>query len=136
MSFVDDLRSNVNSILGLRDDLGAALKPVYIVTRTWSGDELGAGTKTDVQAQVLPSPRVVEFSQQYAIKEGGAVQQGDILLKGISQQAYATKNLVDCSYIAANIEKLYKVGGVLYRVIHVRERHLTWEVQLRQISKQ
>ena len=133
---VDDLRSNVDSILGLRDSLGVGLKKVYLVTRTWSGSELGAGTKTITKTQMLPSPHVVEFMDSYKIKEGGAIQQGDIMLKMISKQSYPIRTDVDCTTTAQNIEKFYEVGGILYRVIMVKEKHVVWDIQLRRDSRQ
>jgi hypothetical protein len=133
---VDDLRSGINDILGLRDSLGVGLKKVYLVTRTWSGSELGEGTKTITKRQILPSPRVVEFMDQYKIKEGGAVQQGDLMLKMVSKQSYPLRSDVDCTSNSENVEKFYEVGGALYRVIMVREKHVVWEIQLRKDSKQ
>jgi hypothetical protein len=136
MSALAGIRSNLNSILGLRDSLDVALKPVHIVTRTWSGPELGHGTKTEARVRVLPSPRVFEFKNDVRLVEGGTIQQGDILLKMISKQSYPTQNLVDCSVTAENIEKFYEVGGILYRVVAVTEKHLTWSVLLRRLSQQ
>jgi hypothetical protein len=133
---VDDLRSSVNDILGLRDSLGVGLKKVYLVTRTWSGSELGEGTKTVTKKQLLPSPRVVEFMDEFKIKDGGAVQQGDLLLKMISKQSYPLRSDIDCTTSSENVEKFYEVGGTLYRVIMVREKHVVWDVQLRRDSKQ
>jgi hypothetical protein len=136
MSLVSDLISGLDDLLGIRDDLGAALKNVYIVTRTWTGSEVQDGTYSDAHEQVLPSPRVVEFMNEFVIKEGGAVQQGDILLTGISKESYPTQGLIDCTSIAANQERFYKVGTHLYRVIMVKEKLLTWKVQLRKVTKQ
>lgn len=126
--------ANVNSILGLRDSLGAALKDVYLVTRTWSGTELGDGTATDTKVKMVPSPRVVEFKHDTRIVEGGAIKQGDILLKMVSKQTYPTETMVDGKSDIDNVENLYEVGGVLYRVINVKEKHVTWSILLRRLS--
>lgn len=136
MSFLDDLRADLNPILSIRDDLGVALKPVYLVTRNWTGEEIGDGTYSDIAVRVAPSPRVVEFFNNFTIKEGGAVQQGDLLLKMISKESYPTQNRIDCTTELANQEKFYKVGVHLYRVIMVKEKQLVWEVQLRKVTKQ
>lgn len=133
---IDGLLPNINDILGVRDSLGAALKPVYIVTRTWSGLEPKDGSSEDEEMQVLPSPRIVELSDVYKIKEGGAVEQGDILLKAVSKQTFPDKSVVDGSVEDQNIEKFFKVGEVLYRVLNVREKFFTYEIQLRRVSKQ
>ena len=134
MSVVKGVLDNVNSILGLRDELGAALKPVYIITRSWSGSELGDGDPTESRIQMLPSPRVVEFKHDVRLVEGGNVKAGDILLKQVSKQTYTHENQLDGSSCNQTTEMLYEVGGILYRVINVRERHVTWNVLLRRLS--
>jgi hypothetical protein len=133
---IDDLRDGLNDILGVRDDIGAALKEVYLVTRTWSGLSIGAGTATETSVRMLPSPRVVEFTDDLRIREGGVVKQGDLLLKQVSQQTYPTIDLVDGTSEAKNVEKLYDVGGKLFRVVSVTTKHLTWRVLLRPLSSQ
>jgi hypothetical protein len=133
----DDLLGDVDSILGIRDDLGVALHPVFIVTRTWSaGTELGEGDYSDTELQMLPSPRIKEFADDYKIKEGGAIQQGDIMLKMISKQSYPKRSDVDCSVDQQFIEKFYKINDIFYRVIFVWEQHVTWNVHLRRVSDQ
>lgn len=136
MGIIDDLIPNMDEICGIRDDLGVALKEVWIVTRTWSGSAPGDGTKTDVRVRMLPSPRVVEFLDEYKLREGGAVKQGDIMLKMISKESFPTRESVDCSTSSKSVEKFYEVGGFLYRVIAVREKHVVWQVQLRRVSAQ
>ncbi len=134
MSLIDDLKANINGTLGLRDSLGVGLKSVSIVTRTWSGAEIGSGTPTDVTVAMSPSPRIVDYSHDLRITEGGAVKQGDILLKMISKQSYPLVTDVDASTTQANVEKFYNVGGKLYRVVKVREKHVTWNVLLRPLG--
>lgn len=134
-SIVADLRANVNDILGIRDDIGAAKKEVFLVTRTWTGGELGSGDYSDVSARMLPSPRVVEYKHDLRLKEGGAVQQGDILLKQISQQTYPNQSDLDGTQCKKNVELFYDVGGKIYRPIAVTEKHLTWTVLLRPQNK-
>lgn len=133
MSIVDDIPTN--DILGIRDDIGAALKPVYLVTRTWSGGEPGDGTKADVVVQILPTPRVVEFKHDIRILQGGLFQEGDVLLKGISKETFPTEDLVDGSTSAQNIEKFYRIGNTeLYRVKSVVEKFVTWNVLTERIN--
>lgn len=133
----DDLLGDVDSILGIRDDLGVALHPVFLVTREWSaGTEIGEGDFTDSEKQVLPSPRIKEYADDYKIKEGGAIQQGDIILKMISKQSYPNRSDIDCSVGAQHVEKFYKINEVFYRVIFVWEQHVTWNVHLRRVSDQ
>jgi hypothetical protein len=136
MSLVEGLKPGLNGVLGIRDSIGAALKQVFIVTRTWSGTELGDGAMSETKIQILPSPRVVEFSSDLRIREGGFIQSGDIVLKMISKQTYTSASDLDFSGTAATVEKFYEVGGRLYRPIGVTEKHLTWTVTLRPISDQ
>lgn len=136
MSVVSDLLSNVDSILGIRDDIGAALKEVWLVTRAWRGSEPGDGTYVETKVRMLPSPRVVEYTDQARIREGGAVQQGDIMLKMISKQSFPEAADIDCSSGDASVEKFYEVGGSLYRVVSVTEKHVTWSVLLRKLTSQ
>ena len=131
---ITDLLGDIDGICGVRDDIGADLKTVFLVTRTWSGDEPGEGTKVDVSAKMLPSPRVVEYGDSYKIKDGGAVQQGDILVKMISKGSFPTRADVDCSTDSAKIEKFYQIDDIFYRVIDVKEKYLTWNVQIRRVT--
>lgn len=130
---IDSLLPNVDSILGLRDDLGVALKQVKFVTRTWSGAEPGDGEYKDSFKEMKPSPRVVEFKTDLRIREGGFVKAGDIMLKMISKASFSEKDL-DGTSEDPRIEKFYEVGGVFYRVINVHEKHVVWSVLLRPIA--
>lgn len=132
-NLIADLLGSLDPILGIRDAIGAALKPVYIVTRAWSGSAIGDGSYTEVKTQMLPSPKIVDYSQSVKIQSGGFYEQGDIVLKYISKNAYPTKSDIDCSLSNIKKEKFYLVGTDYYRVISITEDYLTWSVQLRRI---
>jgi hypothetical protein len=134
MSLVDDLRQTVNPILSIRDELGASKQPVSIVTRKWTGTEPGDGSYRDSELPLLPSPSIVDYSADYRVREGGAVQMGDIRLKWISKQSFPVRSEVDGSSSSHSIERFYKVGKDLYRVIHVEEKLLCWNITLRKVS--
>ena len=136
MSIIADLTAGLDDILGVRDEIGAVIKPVHFVTRTWAGSEPGDGAAVDTKTQLLPSPRIVEFVDDDKIKEGGAIQQGDIMLKMISKQSYPTRSMVDGTSDSLSIEKLYQIGTDFYRVIKVKEKYVTWEVLVRKLSDQ
>jgi len=136
MSLIDSLMPVIDDILSLRDQLGVALKKVGIVTRTWEGFEPGEGKARDSYDQILPTPEIVDFSHRQRIQTGGAVQQGDIILKHLSKKTYPQKSLIDCSTTEKKIEKFYDLGGELYQVISVKEDHFTWDVQVRKLSDQ
>jgi hypothetical protein len=135
MGIVDDVLKNVDSILGLRDDLGAIKHPIYILTREWSGNEPGSGTPTDSTQQVLPTPYLVDLSHSLRLREGGNLKQGDLLLKMISKKTYNEKQ-INCSVENQNQERWYYINGLLYEVISITEEYVYFNVQVRKASKQ
>lgn len=132
----DGLLDCIDSVLGVRDCIGAVLHPVFILTRTWSGERPGDGDAEESEEQIKPTPQVVDYSHDLRLVEGGAVKQGDIVLRGISKARYAEMDL-DCSLKEGekiNVERFYLINEKLYTVINVKENHLTWDVQLRKRS--
>jgi hypothetical protein len=132
---IDSMADCSDSILGLRDSIGAVLKPTFLVTRTWTGEISGDGEATDEEEQMLPSPGIKTFEHDLRIQEGGVVKQGDILLRGVSKNKY-DQETVERKSAEKRIEKLYRVGDSLYSVVSVVEKQLTWDVLLRRISDQ
>lgn len=130
MSIVNDVLSITDDILGIRDDLGAIKEPVYLMTRVWE-EVKGIGNYLDSEVPVLPTPFVVDYSHKVALREGGSIRQGDIILKHISKQSYPTEDLVDCSVNDDLTEKWYKIGDRLYEVISVTQDYVYWNVQVR-----
>jgi len=127
------LIDNVDSILGLRDDIGAVKSPVFIVTRTW-GEQKGVGVPTDVKTQILPSPRIVEMSHDMRLREGGFVKQGDIILKMISKESYKETD-IDLSVPSDKVEKYYLVKNALYEIVSVVDKYVVFQVHLRRTLK-
>lgn len=125
----------IDSILSIRDSIGALIEPMFLVTRTWSGAEPGAGTASDNVVQLLPTPAMKNFSQDVRLREGGAVKAGDIILKGISKNKFDLAEL-DGTSPGLNVEKFYRIGVKLYTVINVTENYVTWDVQLRELTNQ
>lgn len=134
MGLITDLTAVANSILGVRDDLGAVIQPVYLVVRTWSGSQPGDGTKTDVTTQVLPSPQIKDLASDFEAQRAGNYEEGDLIIRMISKQTYTTRSMVDCSSTDRKIEKFYKVSGLFYTVTHVEESYITWNVRIRKVS--
>ena len=128
----------LDKMLGIKDDLGVVLKPVYIVIRTWSGARIGTGTATDAATQVKPSPRIIDMFDNVNIAPGGRIEDGDILLTGISKQSYPNKSDIDniVSNSTKNVEKLYKIGTDFYQITRVKEKYLTWQVEVRKLRYQ
>ena len=135
-NIVSDILSCTDEILGLRDDLGAIKHLVYILTRTWSGTELGNGTATDSIEQILPTPYLVDYSHSLKIREGGKIKEGDIVLKMLSKQTYTDENMIDCSVDNKTTEKYYYINGRLYTVISVTSDYVYWNVHIRKAAKQ
>jgi hypothetical protein len=135
-NLIEDLKDCVDDILGIRDQIGAVLDPVYLVTRTWIGARPGDGSFIDSEVQVLPSPYIVDLSHNLNIKESGSIKQGDILLKNVSKNSYQTEGILDGSSDAKNIEKLYRIGEYLYQVIKIKNNYVTWDIQVRRLSDQ
>lgn len=134
MGLISDLTGIADSILGVRDSIGAVIQPVYIVERTWSGTQPGDGTPTDVETQVLPSPAVKDLATDFQAQAAGNYIKGDLVLRGISKQSWPTRVAVDCTSTQKNVEKFYKVANEIYNVFHVEESYITWNVRIRKAS--
>lgn len=134
MGLISDLTGIADSILGVRDSIGAVIQPVYFVTRTWSGTQPGDGTPTDVELPVLPSPAVRDLATDFQAQAAGNYIKGDLILRGISKQSWPTRTHVDCTTTQKNVERFYKVAGEIYNVFHVEESYITWNVRIRKAS--
>lgn len=132
MGLLTDLTAIADSILGIRDTIGAVIEPVYIVVRTWTGAQPGDGTSSDVTTQLLPSPQLANLVNTSKPGSAGTVENASIMLKGISKQSYATKDTVDLTSTLANVEKFYKLRGRLYNVTSVEESYITWNVRIKE----
>jgi hypothetical protein len=131
---VQSLLGVVDTMLGVRDDIGAKIHDVFILTRTWTGERPGDGTDSEERVQILPSPQIVDYSQNLRITEGGAIKSGDIILKNLSRNTYPDESFLDCSTDARNIERYYFINDRQYTVIQVKESYLTWDIHLRKRS--
>lgn len=134
MGIIDDLLPITNDILGVRDEIGAVIHPIYLVTRTWSGVTVGDGTFADTQTQVLPTPQIENLFLKLPALQAGVVQSGDLLLKYISKQSYPDEDTVSCKSILDNVEKFYKINNNFYQVISVKESYVTWDVYIRKLT--
>jgi len=134
---IESIKScGLDKILGVRDSIGANLHDVFIITRCWSGEEIGDGRVKESKLQVKPTPRIKDFSHNLRVTEGGSVKQGDLLLKGISKSKFPERRSIDLCSDDDLVEKFYEIDCNLYRVISVVEKHLTWNVQVRRLSNQ
>lgn len=136
-NIVEELIGCTDEILGLRDEIGATKSKVHILTRVWSGVEVGDGTPSDTIEQILPTPYIVDLSYNSRLREGGAVKEGDVMLNHISKQSYKDEDFLrlknlDCK----KTEKFYYLDGKLYNVIHVKSDYVYWNVHVRLTSRQ
>lgn len=132
---IDGLLTGIDSILSIRDTAGAVIDPVYFVTRTWSGTEIGDGTVVDTEVQMLPSPGLKDYGQDLRVREGGSIKSGDIILKDVSRNKFKESDL-DGKSPSRNIEKFFRVGDKLYQVINITKSYVTWDVQIRELTNQ
>lgn len=137
-SLVDSMKEGVNSILGIRETLGADLRRVYFVTRTWTGGKTaGEGTATEELEELIPRPGIKNLAHIKKIsKEGGANAQGDLVVHGISKANYEDEARLRGDSGDRKVEWFYKVGDYYYEIVSVAEKHLTWEVTLRRKTDQ
>jgi hypothetical protein len=128
---VPSLLPCIDSVLGVRDAIGAVKRRVYLVTREWSGRTVGDGIYEDSEEEITPQPGIRDVGHDVRIQTGGAVQQGDLFVTNISKNRYSEENSINGYSDSKTIEKFYRIGDYLYTVIHVKEKHLTWHVQVR-----
>ncbi len=121
----------IDSALAVRDSIGANIHEIYLVERCWSGETIGDGKHYDKVTKLSPTPEIREFAHNIMVQTGGAIQQGDILLKGISKNRYSREDL---QYQSDNPtqEKFYLIDDREYRIVNIVERLVTWDVLVRQ----
>jgi hypothetical protein len=133
---IDSLKGCSDAILGIREQIGADIHKVYLVTRTWTGESVGAGECIETEEKIEPTPAVTNLSTDHRVKEGGSVRVGDLEIRQISKNKYPNKEDIDCSSSDPLVEKFYKIGDALFVVINVMEKYITWNVQVRRRSDQ
>jgi len=131
-NIVEDLIGCTDEILGLRDDIGAIKSKVFILTRSWSGEEIGDGDPKDTIEQILPTPYVVNLDYALRSKTGGSAKEGDVMLKHISKQSYPEEDTVrlkndNCK----TVEKFYYLDGKLYNVFLIKSDYVYWNIHVR-----
>jgi len=135
-TLIDSLLPGLNNVLGVRDTIGAKVREVYKLTRTWAGRSIGEGDYTDQIVQVLPSPYLVDYSHSIMLQAGGSMRSGDIIIKNISKAAYPSESDVDgrVDQTTLNVEHFYFINNLHYTVIHVKDNYLVWDVHVRKVT--
>lgn len=135
-AFITDIQEVFDDAVQIRNEIGAILDEIYIVTRTWSGDQPGNGTAIESKVIIFPAPWIIDLSQDLRLKEGGVIHQGDILLKQISRKRYPLETDINCTSTNPKIEKFIELGGYLYQVISVKKTYADWNIQIRRLTDQ
>lgn len=125
----------IDSVLSIRECMGAQLSDVHLITRTWSGERVGDGIFSDEVVKMSPTPKIKDYSHDIRVSEAGAVKQGDLILVGISRNSYPDEKLLRTEVDSIKQEKMIKVGRHFYRTIHVREKLVTWDLHIRKIGQ-
>jgi len=136
MGLIADLTAIADSLYGIRDDLGAAVHNVYVLTRTWSGTSVGDGRAFDETEQLLPTPALKNLSHDFDAQKAGTVKAGDIILKGISKQSHPTEDEVSLKASSVVEQKFYLIADKLYQVISNVENYISWDVYIRKLTHQ
>lgn len=140
---ISSILEGVDDILSVRDSIGAVIRKVFFVTRTYyqdaaltqpAGGPEGSYAKDSVD-QMLPSPGMKEFNQDVRLREGGSIKAGDIILTGVSRNKFKQSDL-DGTSPSKNVMKLYMIGDKIYQVINVSEKYVTFNVQIRELTNQ
>lgn len=132
---IKDLIENSDSILSIRQDLGAQKHNVYILKRSWSDGKVGEGIPTDTIEKLNPSPNVQEFPHDIEVRSGGKILGGDIRLKMVSKKNHTReylelKNTPD----QKGVERFYYINGKLYSVVGIMEYQIHYDISLRKTT--
>lgn len=83
MTFRDDILEDIDEIRGIPGDFGIRLFTVTVMSRTWTGDRPGIGSKSDVSQSILVargsfSTRLREVTSRDILASGGLYQIQDV----------------------------------------------------------
>ena len=82
MGLPDKLAPVVARLNALADSLGVRRARVYYGTRTWSGEEIGAGTPVYVWHEIHPPPRIDAWDgHRWTRFSAGELPRGDVRLR-------------------------------------------------------
>lgn len=132
MSLREDLFPLVDELRGFSEELGTRPRLVYQVVRTWSGGELGAGTKTETENQLSPAPKVKSASR-YAYSSGGRIEEGDIMVSKLS--ITYTEAYLRGEGLPAGVEIFWRVDGSSWRLVSLEEKMFEWKMVLRRLTR-
>lgn len=134
MALRDDLIDLVDSVRDevIDQEAGLRLHAVQTRLRSWSGGEPGAGSATDTDTTLSPTPRVRPPSPRLEQGPGGKVEEGDRIVDRLS----ATLDEADLTggTLSGGQEFYWLIDGEPYRVVgQPQKRFLEWRVHLRRM---
>ena len=135
---IDDLRSTLHAQFGVRP------YRVFTVSRTWTGQVVGEGSSNDTEIEILPRPRVREWSQlEYKLQAMGRDLSGAVVVDEVSL-TYSYPNLAgagdECTEFFIRIDEGSGHSNPSRFYIHAkppyvdREKSMGWVMWLRNIA--
>lgn len=106
LSVVDDLRTELPTDMGIRQ------WRVFVVRRTWSGDERGQGTYTESELELVPRPVVRFGGLSHKSNPEGRDEDGDVVLTEVSL-TYTETELGGDGTFADNVELFYRLDDAM-----------------------
>lgn len=150
-SLVDDLVPTVDALRSeLLPSFGVRAQRVFLVRRTWSGNERGAGTVTvNSNVEMLPPPLLTDSApraeeRRYELKSHGRDEEGEVIASEISLTY--TEDELTGGVFADNVEFYWRVidahGQAQHERYYVpsrpprvdREKNIGWECVLKRVE--
>lgn len=133
MSLRSDLIPVIDDARAMVADLGLRLHVVKVVTRTWSGSEVGRGTPSDVELTIDPAPKVRPPHPREVSAAQGRYENGDQLVQQIS--ATYTRAELDGGTIAAGVVVFWTIDGEEYRLVGLSQKPFEWRAHLQRMRR-
>ena len=99
---------------------------VYFYTRNVT-------TGAVIWSQILPTPFIQTISREFALQEGGDLEEGDIYLKSLVRTRYTRESLRTDSE-DGNLEKFWVINNQAYTTVNIKESVISYDVQIRKYS--
>ena len=105
---------------------GLRKSKVYFYTRNVETDAV-------IWRQILPTPFIQNISREFALQEGGDLEEGDIFLESLARTRYTRESLRTDSE-DGNLEKFWVINNVAYTTVNIKEGIISYDVQIRKYS--
>ena len=105
---------------------GLRKSKVYFYTRNVT-------TEAVIWRQILPTPFIQTISREFALQEGGDLEEGDIFLRSLARSRYTRESLKTDSE-DGNLEKFWVINNVAYTTVNIKDGIISYDVQIRKYS--